>query len=62
MTAIELLGALENLGYKVIAFPPEVIQGVDKEKLDLALVEGYWSVLEDIGKDLQEAEKCAANS
>lgn len=62
MNAIELLKALETLGYKVIAFPPEVIQGVDKDQLDLACIEGYWSVLEDIGKDVQEAEKCAVDS
>jgi len=57
----QLLKELESLGYKVLVFSPEVIKGVDAKVLETALVEAYWSVLEDIGKDLEEAEKCANN-
>ena len=51
------LDTLRGLGWKVIAFSPELIAGVDPATLETASVEAYWQVLEDIGRDVEVAQK-----
>jgi hypothetical protein len=51
------LDTLRGLGWKVIAFSPELIAGVDPATLETASVEAYWQVLEDIGRDVEAAQK-----
>ena len=53
----QALATLRGLGWEIIAFPPEVVAGVDRRVLETASVEAYWGFLEDIGRDEQEAKK-----
>lgn len=55
--AEQALETLKALGWKVIAFSPELIAGVDPATLETASVEAYWQVLEDIGRDVEAAQK-----
>ena len=49
------MATLRGLGWKVIAFNPELVAGVDPATLETASVEAYWQVLEDIGRDEEAA-------
>jgi hypothetical protein len=53
--AAQALATLRGLGWKVIAFPPELVDGVDGAAWETASVEAYWQVLEDIGRDEEAA-------
>ena len=53
--AIQALNTLRGLGWKVIAFPPEIVAGVDTAAWETASVEAYWQVLEDLGRDEEAA-------
>ena len=53
--AAQALATLRGLGWKVIAFPPELVGGVDGAAWETASVEAYWQVLEDIGRDEEAA-------
>jgi len=55
--AEQALETLKALGWKVIAFEPELVAGVDPATLETASVEAYWSFLEDIGRDVEAAQK-----
>ena len=57
LTAAQALATLRGLGWKVIAFNPELVAGVDPATLETASVEAYWQVLEDIGRDVEAAQK-----
>ena len=57
LKALSALATLQGLGWKVIAFSPELVAGVDPATLETASVEAYWGFLEDIGKDVDEAKK-----
>jgi len=57
LTAAQALATLRGLGWKVIAFNPELVAGVDPATLENASVEAYWQVLEDIGRDVEAAQK-----
>ena len=57
LSASQALATLQGLGWKVIAFSPELVAGVDPATLETASVEAYWGFLEDIGKDVDEAKK-----
>lgn len=59
LVASNALATLRGLGWKVIAFSPDCVAGVDPTVLETASVEAYWGFLEDIGKDTQEAQKLA---
>ena len=59
LKALSALATLQGLGWKVIAFSPELVAGVDPATLETASVEAYWGFLEDIGKDVDEAKKLA---
>ena len=55
LAAAQALATLRGLGWKVIAFPPELVGGVDAAAWETASVEAYWQVLEDIGRDEEAA-------
>jgi hypothetical protein len=55
--AAQAMATLRGLGWKVIAFNPELVAGVDPATLENASVEAYWQVLEDIGRDVEAAQK-----
>ena len=57
LAAAQALATLRGLGWKVIAFNPELVAGVDGAAWETASVEAYWQVLEDIGRDVEAAQK-----
>lgn len=45
----ETLKNLRNKGYKVLVWEPAQLEGANKEKLEEALSDAWWDVIDQIG-------------